>query len=110
MIKDTLDKLTARIDGLSTVSEHKRRELAALIATLKTEVLDLSETESERAESITRFADLSTHESTRAAKNEDLQQLSLEGLSASVEGFEASHPKLVQIVNSICLTLSNLGI
>jgi len=36
--------------------------------------------------------------------------LSLEGLSSSVEGFEKSHPKLVQIVNAISNTLSNLGI
>jgi Domain of unknown function (DUF4404) len=35
---------------------------------------------------------------------------SLLGLRSSVDGFEQSHPKLVQIVNSISNTLSNLGI
>jgi hypothetical protein len=34
----------------------------------------------------------------------------LAGLSASVEGFEKSHPKLVEIVNRICTALSGLGI
>ena len=34
----------------------------------------------------------------------------IRGLSQSVEGFEESHPKLVQAVNSICTTLSDLGI
>jgi len=34
----------------------------------------------------------------------------LQGLSTSAKGFESSHPKLVGIVNSICNTLSNIGI
>jgi len=37
-------------------------------------------------------------------------QLSLNGLTSSVEEFEKSHPKLVQIVNAISNTLANLGI
>ena len=36
--------------------------------------------------------------------------LSLEGLTSSVEGFEATHPRLVQIVNSISTILANMGI
>ena len=46
----------------------------------------------------------------RYEKNPELLKLALEGLASSVEGFEESHPHLVQIVNSICNTLSNLGI
>jgi hypothetical protein len=34
----------------------------------------------------------------------------VEELRSSVEGFEQSHPKLVQAVNSISSTLANLGI
>jgi hypothetical protein len=34
----------------------------------------------------------------------------LRGLQSSAEGFEKSHPKLVEIVNRISSTLSNLGI
>jgi len=37
-------------------------------------------------------------------------RLSLEGLSSSVGELEKSHPRLVQIVNAISNTLSNLGI
>ena len=47
---------------------------------------------------------------TRAEKNPQLLELSLQGLSASVTELEKSHPKLVEIVNAICTTLSNLGI
>ena len=110
MLDDTLKKIETRIAGLAAVSEEKRRELGALFSTLKDEVEKLSESDTERAESITRFAELSAHEATRATRNEQLQKLSLEGFSASVDDFEASHPKLVEIVNSICVTLANLGI
>jgi hypothetical protein len=39
-----------------------------------------------------------------------LRELSVRGLRSSVTGFERSHPKLVQIVNTISNTLANLGI
>ena len=45
-----------------------------------------------------------------AVSRPQLLKLSLQGLSSSVEGFEGSHPNLVEIVNSICLALSNIGI
>jgi len=43
-------------------------------------------------------------------KHPQLLRLSLRGLSTSAERLESSHPKLVGIVNSICNTLSNIGI
>jgi hypothetical protein len=110
MIQDTIGNIEKRIAGLPALDEGKRRELLRLLATLKTEVVDLSETEREHAESIARFAELSAHEATRRNKRPDLQEISLNGLSTSVDGFEASHPRLVEIVNSICTVLSNLGI
>jgi hypothetical protein len=39
-----------------------------------------------------------------------LLKLSLEGLNSSVQEFEESHPRLVQIVGAVTNTLSNLGI
>lgn len=110
MLEDTLAKLEARIRGLSTVPDEKKSELADLFATLRQEVGKLPRTEAGHAESITRFAELSAHEATRADAREDLQRLSLEGFSASAKGFEASHPRLVEIVNSICTVLSNMGV
>ncbi|MCE9615195.1 MAG: DUF4404 family protein [Lentisphaerae bacterium] len=110
MIDDTLAKLEHRIRSLSTVPEDKKAELTVLFSDLRTEVSKLSMAKPEQAESITRFAELSTHESTRTPANAELQQLSLDGLAASVKGFEASHPKLVDSVNSLCNVLSSLGI
>jgi hypothetical protein len=37
-------------------------------------------------------------------------EISVKGLRSSVAGFEKSHPRLAQVVNSISNTLSNLGI
>jgi hypothetical protein len=110
MIEDTIAKIEARLQNAEALSEEKRQELRQLLATLKSEVAKLSRTHAEQAESIAGFADLSAHEATRESQNPELLKLSLKGLSSSVEEFEKSHPKLVQIVNSISNALSNLGI
>jgi len=110
MIEDTIGKIEARIQGANSISEERRRELLQLLATLKSEVAGLSETHGEQAQSIAGFTELSTHEATRTKQDPQLLKLSLEGLGSSVQGFEESHPHLVQIVNTISSTLSNLGI
>jgi Mg2+ and Co2+ transporter CorA len=110
MIEDTLGKIEAKIEGAETIKEERKRELLQLLGTLKSEVAELSKTHGEQAESIAGFAELSTHEATRAEQNPHLLELSLEGLSSSVNELEKSHPRLVQIVNAISNTLSNLGI
>ena len=110
MIEDTIGKIEARIEGAETIKEERRRELLNLLGTLKSEVAELSKTHEEQAQSIAGFAEVSTHEATRNEQNPELLKLSLEGLGSSVQGFEESHPRLVQIVNAISSTLSNLGI
>ena len=110
MIEDTIGKLEAKIKSAESIKEDRRNELAQLLSTLKTEVAALSETHGDQAQSIAGFAELSTHEATRAEQNPRLLKLSLEGLSSSVDELEKTHPRLVQIVNAISNTLSNLGI
>lgn len=110
MIEDTIGKIEARIQGADSVKEERRRELLQLLGTLKSEVAELSKTHEEQAQSIAGFTEVSAHEATRAEQNPELLKLSLEGMSSSVRGFEESHPRLVQIVNTISSTLSNLGI
>jgi hypothetical protein len=110
MIEDTLGKIEDRIRGADAIKEERRRELLELLGTLKTEVAGLSKTHEEQAQSIAGFTELSTHEATRTERNPELLKLSLEGMGSSVRGFEESHPRLVQIVNAISSTLSNLGI
>ena len=110
MIEDTIGKIEARIQGAEAVKEERRQELLELLGTLKAEVAELSKTHEEQAQSIAGFTEVSAHEATRAQQNPELLKLSLEGLGSSVCGFEESHPRLVQIVNGISSTLSNLGI
>ena len=110
MIPDTIEKIEARLRENVLLKEESRRELLALLAKLRSEVGELARTNADQASSITGFAALSTHEATREEKNPALLKHSLDGLSSSVSGFEKTHPQLVQIVNSICNALSNLGI
>jgi hypothetical protein len=110
MIENTISEIEAQIGGAEAVSAERKQELLKLLATLKTEVAELSKTHGEQADSIAGFAKISAHEATRIAQNQELRELSLKGLRSSAEGFEKSHPRLVQIVNRISQTLSDLGI
>jgi Mg2+ and Co2+ transporter CorA len=110
MIEDTVSKIEAKIQGADSIRDERKRELLQLLGTLKSEVANLSKTHGEQAQSIAGFTEISAHEATRAEQNPELLNLSLKGLTSSVEGIEKSHPRLVQIVNAISNTLSNLGI
>ena len=110
MNESTLNEIEAKIRSADKISDERKRELLQLLATLKTEVGALSKTHGEQAESIAQFAKISAHEATRWKQSPELRELSVRGLQSSVEGFEKSHPHLVEIVNRISNTLSNLGI
>ena len=110
MISETISKIEARLQNAGVLPDEQRRELLGLLATLKGEVAELSRIDADQAQSIAGFAEASAHEAIRPEKKPALLHHSLEGLAASVEGFEESHPRLVQIVDRICTTLSNIGI
>lgn len=110
MIEDTVGKIEAKIRGSENISDARKRELLQLLGTLKSEITTFSKTNGEQAESIAGFTERSAHEAMRSNQNPELLDLSLKGLSSSVGGFEKSHPQLVEIVNTISTTLSNLGI
>jgi chromosome segregation ATPase len=91
MIEQIIRDIEAKIRA-ETISDSGKGELQQLLAKLKAEVATLQKTcETAR-------------EKQRSLKT------SVEELRSSVEGFEQSHPKLVQTVNSISSTLSNLGV
>lgn len=110
MIEETLSQIKKKIENSESVKEDNKKELMDLLAVLRTEIEQLSETDQDHAESILGFAQTSTHEATRKNRVPNLQKSSLDSLQESVHGFESSHPKLVEIVNSISTALSNLGI
>ena len=110
MIEETVRKIESRIQSSESIKPERREELLQLLSKLKAEVAELSKTHEEHAQSIAKFTDLSAHEATRTQPNPRSLDHSLQGLRSSVDGFEESHPKLVQIVNAISNALSNLGI
>lgn len=110
MFKTTITNIENKIKHNRAIQDKERTELLKLLSSLKNEISELSKTDEEHAESITGFAQTSAHEATRKDKKEDLLDLSLKGLTSSVNELESSHPKLVEIVNRISYMLSNMGI
>lgn len=110
MIKKTIAAIEEKVKQLDSMKQETRAELLGLLGTLKTEIEELAQTCREEAESILGFASVSTHETMRQDKNPHLVKVALEGLAASVKGFETSHPTLVGTVNRICIMLANIGI
>lgn len=110
MIQQTLEEIEKKLTLTGTHSDETRAELLKLIRILKGEISDLAKTDEEQALSIAGFTGVTTHEATREKPNRYLLKSALDGLSASVVGFEKTHPRLVDVVNAISTTLSNLGI
>ena len=109
MIRDTILKIESALRSAG-LREETRAELLDLLGKLRAEIDGLAKTNKEGAQSVAGFAELSAHEAIRRQRNPKLLDVSLRGLSTSVEEFEESHPQLVQVVNRICTTLANLGI
>jgi hypothetical protein len=92
------------------VDEKKKAELLQHMSTLRNELDELARTDPDRAKTIAGFAELSTHEATRHAPHPELLRLSVTGLQKSVQEFEKTHPRLVEIVGSLSAILSNVGL
>ena len=97
MIDETLDRLEARIRASRRTGDDAKRELLELVAELRAELARVSETHSDDANTIVDQA---------AAAVENAQ----EGVEDSVLELEASHPRLVGLVQSFLRTLSDAGI
>lgn len=91
MIDSTIRDIQAKIRA-GTLTDAAKNELLQLVGTLKLEVAALEKT------------------CNVAREKQNVLKGSVEELRSSVEGFEKSHPKIVEAVNSISSTLSNLGI
>jgi hypothetical protein len=110
MIRETIETIKKRIEGADSIKFKDKQEILKLLSALEAEIVSLSKTHPEQAESITGFTNVSTHEVIRGQKNPQLVKLSIKGLTSSVEGFENSHEELVKSVNSLALMLSSVGI
>jgi hypothetical protein len=92
------------------VDEKRKAELLKQLETLRAELDQLARTDADRAKTIAGFAELSAHEATRPKPHPELLMLSVTGLQKSVQEFEATHPRLVEIVGSLSAILSNIGL
>ena len=110
MARETLQQHMASIQSAEAHKAEHRRELKQLLDTLKSELAELSRTHSDQAQSITGFARAASHEATRTPPNPRLLSHALEGLKASVEQFEVSHPRLVQTVGALATLLASMGV
>ena len=110
MIQDRIEKIEEALRDAPKISPDTRQQLLALLADLKAEITPLTESHGDDAQSIASFADASVHEAVRSERKPVQASAAIEGLTASVQGFEASHPRLVEVVDRLAVTLSNMGI
>lgn len=108
-----LDETIAHIESIvdeANLAPKVRSDLRSLVASLRSEIVALHNSNPEQARSIAGHAQISAFEATRAQRDEPLVQHTLDGLTRSVEQFEVSHPSLVGAVNGIHQLLANIGL
>jgi hypothetical protein len=109
MIDEHIEKIESAIRS-GKISEEKKAELLGLLPKLKSAIGQVSETHDEHAENIAQLAAASADKAMRAERQTDPGETSVRGLKESVEGFEASHPQLVAVVNEFATVLSSMGL
>ncbi|MBA3607951.1 MAG: DUF4404 family protein [Verrucomicrobiota bacterium] len=110
MLEERMRKIETRIAESPGLPEAERAQLLQLVATLREEVDALARGRAEEADSITHFLEASTHEASRAEKQPKLLEAARQGLTASVENLESSHPRLFETVNQAAVVLANMGL
>ena len=95
MIEETIRQIEERLRASENIAPGTRAELMDLLAKLRAEAAGLPPAEEPGA--------------ATPAEAESMQD-SVDQLRRSVEEFEDSHPRLVQLANHVANTLSGLGI
>ena len=112
MIRQTIDQIKQKLHAAEELADDLREQLLEKLEELDTE-LDSGKTaeyDSESLNSLVSFTQLSAHEALRPQQDPELLRLALKGVERNLEQFEADHPRLVNLVNNFCITLSNMGI
>jgi hypothetical protein len=97
MIEETIQQIEAKLRTTNLPAET-RVELLALVGRLKAEAMHLPSIESTPGDPLGEAGEV-------RSLQEDVNHL-----RSSVEKFEESHPKLVQMANHLANTLAGLGI
>jgi mevalonate kinase len=107
-----LEAIEKKIKTTPQIDAKIKEDLLDLMRSLKTELADIKNEHPKTADSIVD----QTHSSAEQilCKNnsgeQKILQENIDDLQKTVDEFEASHPKLVQVVNRICMMLSDIGI
>lgn len=97
MIEETIQQIEARLNAAKDLPAETRAELTALVAKLRAEAA--------------RIPAGSAIEQSKAATGPEGETVDVvDQLRRSVEEFEESHPKVVQLANHLANTLAGLGI
>lgn len=108
-MKTTVQEIKEKIASAQGLDDDRKQELNQLVDKLYAELDDLAKTDRSRAESVSGFASVSTHEAAKGSNPETLDY-ALKGFSSSVEQLEVTHPRMVAVVNRICQMFSDIGI
>lgn len=109
MSSERLAKLESMLRQNPNLPEGSRKELLDLVAGLRSEMARLDDSHAETAHQIADHAEAALHASLKGSQPEQASQAA-ERLADSVREFEATHPRLVELVDQLAVTLSNMGI
>jgi hypothetical protein len=112
MIRQTIDQIKQKLHAAEELADDLREQLLEKLDELDTELDsgNVAEYDSESLNSLVSFTQLSAHEALRPQQDPELLKLALKGVERNLEQFETDHPRLVNLVNNFCITLSNMGI
>ena len=110
MIEDKLSRIEKKIRNANSMEDGNKNSILELLDELRNELKEVDHKSSGQLSSAGSFAEAGANEVTREDGDKGILDIALSGLNESVKGFEKSHPKLVEVVNSICTQLSNSGI
>ena len=112
MIEQTLSRIEARLAATEHLSERERQELTALLRDLKQDLGLTADQpdQTETVDSVLRSTESAAHEALRPDQDPELVDRALQELEESALRFEASHPRLVNILRAIGKSLADIGI
>jgi hypothetical protein len=102
-----IEAIEKKIEATSHIDAKIKKDLLDLMHSLKAELKDVHP---ETAHEIADKTNISTGKVLASDNKKNELQEDIDGLQETVGEFEASHPKLVQVVNRLCMMLSDIGI
>ena len=104
---ERFNEIKHNVKNSSTLNTSDKEHVVTLLDELKKEAKNLDNSSQER---VISSAQISTEKALEPQITKEDLDLSIGTLTQSVEEFETSHPRIVKIVNSIAVALSNIGI